>query len=73
MLDPTATVAEHRPTSARVAVLAELRRSALDTYGEERSAEGSLQTALNVAATALWRIAQEPLDPLGPEPLPTHG
>jgi len=58
---------------ARSAVLEELRRSALDTYGEERSAEASLQTALEVAATALWRVAQEPLEPQGPEPLPTHG
>jgi hypothetical protein len=57
---------------ARRAVLEELRRSALETYGEERSAESSLQAALELAATALWRVAQEPLEPHGPEPLPTH-
>jgi hypothetical protein len=57
---------------ARLAVLAELRRSALDTYGEERSAEASLQVALGVAATAVWRVSQEPLEPFGDEPLPTH-
>jgi hypothetical protein len=58
---------------ARRAVLEELQRSALETYGEERGAEASLQTALEVAATAVWRVAQESLEPLGPEPLPTHG
>jgi hypothetical protein len=57
---------------ARRAVLDELQRAALATYGEERSAEANLQTALGLAATALWRLAQEPLDMLGPEPLPTH-
>ena len=55
------------------AVLEELQRSALATYGEERSAEARLQTALVAAATALSRVMQEPLEPLGNEPLPTHG
>ena len=55
------------------AVLEELRRSALETYGEERSAEARLQTALVAAATAVSRVMQEPLEPLGNEPLPTHG
>lgn len=59
--------------AARQAVLEELRRAALDTYGEERSGEASLQAALGAAATAVWRVSQEPLDPLGLEPLPTHG
>ncbi len=58
--------------SARRAVLDELQRAALDTYGEERSAEATLREALEVTATALWRLAQESLDPLGHEPLPTH-
>jgi hypothetical protein len=58
--------------TAHQAVLEELRRSALDTYGEERSAEASLERALGAAATAVWRVSQEPLEPLGPEPLPTH-
>jgi hypothetical protein len=59
--------------AAHMAMLEELRRSALATYGEEGIAERSLQTALNLAATAVWRVFQEPLDPHGNEPLPTHG
>jgi hypothetical protein len=59
--------------AARTALLDELRRAALDTYGEERSAEARLQAALEQAATAVWRVSQEPLEPLGNEPLPTHG
>jgi hypothetical protein len=59
--------------AARMAVFDELRRAALETYGEERSAEANLQTALGLAATAVWRVSQEPLEPLGNEPLPTHG
>jgi len=57
--------------AARLAVFEELRRAALATYGEERSAEASLQTVLNLAATAVWRVSEEPLEPLGNEPLPT--
>ncbi len=57
--------------AARLAVLEELRRAALATYGEERSAEASLQTVLNLAATAVWRVSEESLEPLGNEPLPT--
>jgi hypothetical protein len=59
--------------AARLAVLEELRRFAQDTYGEERSAEATLQAALNLAATAVWRVSQEALDPLDHEPLPAHG
>jgi hypothetical protein len=57
---------------ARRLVLEQLVRAARDTYGEERTAEATLQVALDAAAVAVWRIAQEPLEPLGPEPLPTH-
>ena len=53
---------------SRQAVLEELRRAALDTYGEERSAEAPLQAALELSATAVWRVAQELLEPLGPYP-----
>jgi len=66
-------------TEARVlspgplAVLEELSRAALEFYGEERSAQARLQAALKAAATAVSRVSQEPLDPLGNEPLPTHG
>jgi hypothetical protein len=48
---------------ARLAVLEELRRSAVDTYGEERSAEATLRSALEAAATAIWRVSQESLEP----------
>ena len=57
---------------ARAAVLDELRRAALDVYGEERAAEATLRVALEAAATAVWRVSQEVLEPHGPEPLPTH-
>lgn len=57
---------------AHQAVLEELRRSALDTYGEERTGEAIVQATLQSTATALWRVGQESLDPHGPEPLPTH-
>ena len=57
---------------ARRAYLEQLQRAALEIYGEERSAEASLRISLEAAATALWRVAQEPLEPMGPEPLPTH-
>jgi hypothetical protein len=66
-------MAPQMDNAAHQAVLEELTRSALGTYGEERSGEASLQTALGVAATAVWRVCQESLEPLGPEPLPTHG
>jgi hypothetical protein len=57
---------------AHQAALHELQRSALNIYGEERYAEAGLQQALSLAATAMWRVLSEPLDPLGPEPFPTH-
>jgi len=57
---------------ARLAALEELQRAALDTYGEERYAEAGLQQALALAATAVWRVTSESLEPLGPEPFPTH-
>jgi hypothetical protein len=64
---------EQGDNTARLAVLDELRRSALDTYGEERSADANVQTALSLAATAVWRVSEEPLEPLGNDPLPTNG
>ena len=57
---------------ARLAALEELQRSALDTFGEERYAEAGLQQALALAATAMWRVMSEPLEPLDPEPFPIH-
>lgn len=57
---------------AHQAVLDELRRSALETYGEERIGEAIVQATLATTATALWRVSQESIDPHGPEPLPTH-
>jgi OHCU decarboxylase len=53
---------------ARLAILEELRRGAVGTYGEDRAAEASLHVALQVAATAVWRVTQEPLEPSGSEP-----
>ena len=57
---------------ARKAVLDELRQRALETYGEERCAEPTLQSAMAASATAVWRVSYEPLEPFGNEPLPTH-
>ena len=50
------------------AVLEELRRCAIETYGEDRAAEATLQVALQAAATMVWRVSQEPLEPPGDEP-----
>lgn len=49
-------------------VLDELRRLAVETYGEERAAEANLQAALALAATAVWRVSQEPLEPTDDQP-----
>lgn len=57
---------------ARAAVLEELQRAALTTYGEERAAESRLRFALDAAATAIWRVSQESVELHGREPLPTH-
>lgn len=46
----------------------ELQRLAVETYGEERAAEASLQVALAAAATAIWRVSQEPLEPSDEQP-----
>jgi hypothetical protein len=48
---------------ARLAVLDELARNAVETYGEDRAAEATLRAALRGAATAVWRLSQEPLEP----------
>jgi hypothetical protein len=53
---------------ARQALLDELRRLADETYGEDRAAEAPLHIALELAATAVWRVTQEPLEPGGNEP-----
>ena len=58
----------HEEQPAHQAVLDDLRRRALETYGEERAANATLETALQLAATAVWRVIQEPLDPTGNEP-----
>jgi hypothetical protein len=63
---------EQGDNTARLAVLDELRRSAQQTYGEERIADANVEAALSIAATAVWRVSEEPLEPLGNEPLPTH-
>jgi OHCU decarboxylase len=53
---------------ARQSILDELRHLAVETYGEDRAAEATLQTALQFAATVVWRVTQEPLEPGGSEP-----
>lgn len=53
---------------AHLAILEDLQRRAVETYGEERAAESTLQVALRVAATAVWRVVQEPLEPSADEP-----
>jgi OHCU decarboxylase len=62
----TTPVREDDP--ARQAVLEELRRAAVETYGEDRAAESTLRSALQASATAIWRVTQESLDPAGSEP-----
>ncbi len=54
--------------SERLKVLEELRTSALAAYGEARAGEARMQEALESAATALWRVEQEALEPLELEP-----
>jgi OHCU decarboxylase len=47
---------------AHQAILDELHAAALATYGEERAAERVVQSALEAAATATWRVLLERLD-----------
>jgi hypothetical protein len=49
-------------------VLEELRASAIAAYGEARTGEARMQEALESAATVLWRVQREDLDPLELEP-----
>jgi hypothetical protein len=58
----------HEDDPAHLAILEDLRRRAVETYGEERAANAGLQSALKVAATAVWRVIQVPLDPSENEP-----
>jgi hypothetical protein len=54
------------PSLSREAVLVNLRQEAEQVYGAERLAE--LAPFVEVAATALWRLAQAPLEPTETEP-----
>jgi hypothetical protein len=54
--------------SERAKVLEKLRASAVVTYGEGRTGEARMQEALESAATVLWRVEREDLDPLELEP-----
>jgi hypothetical protein len=67
-----ARMAQPADDPAHQAVLDELRREAIETYGEERVAEIRMHNALDASANAVWRISQEVLDLQDPEPLPTH-
>jgi len=53
---------------ARLEVLSELRRRAIEVYGEERAAATRLNAMLEAAASNLWRVCQEGLDPTADEP-----
>ena len=59
---------DQRDDPAHQAVLDDLRQRAIQTYGQERASEPTLQTALAAAAAAIWRVTQEPLEPTDPEP-----
>jgi len=54
--------------SERLKVLEELRASAIAAYGEALTGEARMQEALESAATILWRVQREDLDPLELEP-----
>ena len=54
--------------SERSKVLEKLRASAVVAYGETRTGEARMQEALASAATILWRVEREGLDPLELEP-----
>ena len=54
--------------SERLKVLKELRASAIAAYGEALTGETRMQEALESAATVLWRVQREELDPLELEP-----
>ena len=58
----------HDDDPARLDVLNELRRLAVAVFGEERAAETTFQTALEQAASVVWRVSKEPLAPSGDEP-----
>ncbi len=52
----------------RSKVLEELRVSAVAVYGESRAGEDQMREALESAATAVWQVEREDLDPLELEP-----
>ncbi len=54
------------PGRSKEEFLADLTAEAERTWGTERLS--ALSTALDGAATALWRLAEVPLEPLGGEP-----
>jgi hypothetical protein len=53
---------------ARLRLLRQLERAAIDAYGEERVADSSVRAELEAAATALWRVVSQPLEPHDVEP-----
>jgi len=58
----------HEDSPAHRAILEDLQRRAVEMYGEERAAEATVQAALRLSATAIWRVSQEPLEPSGDAP-----
>jgi hypothetical protein len=54
--------------SERSMILEKLRACAIGAYGEACTEEVRMQEALESAATVLWRVQREDLDPLELEP-----
>ncbi len=55
----------------RLAVLERLDEAARAMYGGDRAREPVWRAALELTATAVWRLSEEPLTPSDVEPL-TH-
>lgn len=58
----------HEDDPAHLATLEDLRRRAVEIYGEDRAANTMLDAVLRAAATAVWRVLEEPLEPSDAEP-----
>ncbi len=58
----------HEPATDHRAILEDLQRRAVQAYGEARAADSTFQSVLALAARAVWRVTQEPLEPSTDEP-----
>ena len=52
----------------RVETLAELKRRAVAIFGIDRVEDTAFLATLAGVAETVWRLAQEPLEPIGTEP-----